>query len=655
MLSMREIPDPEGQRLVDEIIEYSGYKGRVGRVLISDLNVNSVQKAIGDIKSNAEFLPISMSALGRAVFDYVYGMNLTRVCSLVAQELGHQGVLSVGRVQTAILGMVVTRYRANKKHIKEPFYDVFAVCNINNQEYKFKFSPTKEIINKYPDKFDDKNRIIDEVFAKQVAAFADQQQGEITFAENKINKQQAALPFSLSSLQREASRVYGIAIDKTLEITQQLREKFHLITYNRTDCSYLPVGHHDLAPQLLKTIGKLIPELQPSIDIANPSIKHKAYNDKKISAHHAIEPTESSMANLNDLTKEQRLVYELICRKYTALFLPPCEKAVSKVELTVKNVFVFKTSNSKEIKKGWKSIFNKDGDVTEDDDEQDKQLDHSESGSGDLTQLQTGQLLQIGHTPLKQGWTTPPALYNMDTLLLDMNNAAKYIVDPRLRQILIDRDKDSQQNGGIGTPATQASILKTLFERPFIKISKKNIIPTDIGEEFFDALPDFATQVDLTAYWQEKMNLLSKGTITIQQFQDQVDQFVTKAVHTVKEKGLKISSSDRVFYECPKCKKQLRFFAKYKFWNCSGYPNCDAKYPDIAGRPDLNAKPKPKAEITDFDCPKCNKNKLSKRVNAKGDWYSCMGYPKCKGAFNLNDGKLTEIIFKKKTTSKPKK
>ena len=650
MLSMREIPDPEGQRLVDEIIEYSGYKGRVGRVLISDFNVTAVKKAISEIRPNSEFQPISMSALGRAIFDYVYGMNLTRVCSLVAQELGHQGVLSVGRVQTAILGMVVTRYRANKKHIKEPFYDVYAVCNINNQDYKFKFSPSTELINKYPDKFDDKNRIIDEMFAKQIAAFADQQQGEITFAENKINKQQAPLPFNLSSLQREANRVYGLAIDKTLEITQQLREKFHLITYNRTECSYLPVGHHDLAPQLLKTIGKLIPELQPSIDIADPDIKHKAYNDKKMSAqaHHAIEPTENSMTNLNELTKDQRLVYELICRKYTALFLPPCEKAVSKVELTVKNVFTFKASNTREIKKGWKSIFNRDGDVTEDEDEQ---SEPSDSGSGDLTQLQTGQLLPIGNTPIKQGWTTPPALYTLDTLLLDMNNAAKYIVDPRLRQILIDRDKDSQQNGGIGTPATQASILKTLFDRPFIKISKKNIIPTDIGLEFFDALPDFATQVDLTAYWQEKMNLLLTGNMTIQQYQDQVEQYVNKAVYMVKEKGLKIGSSDRVHYVCPKCSKQLRFFAKYKFWNCSGYPDCDAKYPDIAGRPDLNAKPK----LTDFDCPKCNKHKLSKRANAKGDWYSCTGYPKCKGAFNLKDGDLTEIIFKKKTASKPKK
>ncbi|WP_318441585.1 DNA topoisomerase 3 [Photobacterium leiognathi] len=641
-------PDPEGQRLVDEVLEYYKYKGRVGRVLISDLNATAVRKAVAEIRPNDEFKPISMSALGRAIFDYVYGMNLTRTCSLVAQDLGYDGVLSVGRVQTAILGMVVTRYRANKKHIKEPFYDVFAVCNFNGQEYRFKLSPSEQLVSKFPDKFDDKNRIKDQALANQLAAYVSQQgKGEISSTDHKISKIQPPLPFSLSSLQREANRVYGLAIDKTLEITQTLREKHHLITYNRTDCSYLPTDHHRLAPTLLDTINKLVPSLQPVIPYTDTNIKCKAFNDKKIEAHHAIEPTESSKANLNDLSDDERKVYELICRKYTALFLPPAENAVSKVEMTVGN-FLFKASRTQEIKKGWKVIFNKEGDVTED--ENDDADSNGESGTGDLTKLQQGQFLDINDAPLKQGFTTPPALYTMDTLLQDMNNAAKYITDERLRNILLERDKDSAQNGGIGTPATQAGIIANLYSRKFIKDSKKNVIPTAIGEEFFDALPSFAVKVDLTAYWQEQMDMLAKGTTSITQFQDRVEKFVNSAVYNVKENGLNIKSVNRVHYSCPQCQSKLRFMAKHKFWSCSNYPTCTASFPDVAGRPDLNAKPKAKAEETDHDCPKCNKHKLGKRKSDKGFvWYSCSGYPKCKGSFTLEDGELKPLEFKKKT------
>ncbi len=412
-----------------------------------------------------------MSALGRAIFDYVYGMNLTRTCSLIAQDSGYDGVLSVGRVQTAILGMIVTRYRANKNHVKEPFYDVFAVCNYNGQEYRFKLSPNEQLISKFPDKFDDKHRIIDQALANQLADYLSQTgNGEITVSEHKISKVQPPLPFSLSSLQREASRIYGIAIDKTLEITQSLREQHHLITYNRTDCSYLPTDHHCLAPTLLNTINKLVPSLQPVIPYTDPSIKCKAFNDKKIEAHHAIEPTESSKTNLDDLTDSERKIYELICRRYTALFLPPAENAVSKVEMTV-GLFVLKASRTQEIKKGWKAIFNKPGDNT--DDEKDAES-NDDNGTGNLTALQNGQLLDICDTSLRQGFTSAPALYTIDTLLQDMNNAGKYITDERLRNILLERDKKTvHKNGGIGTPATQAGIIANLYNRNFIKDSKK--------------------------------------------------------------------------------------------------------------------------------------------------------------------------------------
>lgn len=644
--------DAAGQRLVDEVLEYNNYKGRTGRILVSDLSPTAVRKAVTKIRPNSKFQDLSMSELGRSIFDYIYGMNLSRVCTLVAQDLGYDGILSIGRVQTAILGLVVKRYRANKKHVKTPFYDVFAIFNVNGQEYRFKLAPSKDLVDKFPDNFDDKNRIIDQQFANQIGNFINSQgTGEITSTDHKISKIQPPLPFSLSSLQREASRVYGIAIDKTLELTQNLREKHHLITYNRTDCSYLPTEHHQLAPTLLATINKLVPSLQPVIPYTDPSIKGKAFNDKKIEAHHAIEPTESNKANISDLTEDERKIYELICRKYTALFLPPAENAVSKVELAIGN-FLFKASRTQEIKKGWKVIFNKDGDITNEDDDADEDADN-DNGTGDLTKLIQGQIVNIDSTALKQGLTSPPALYTMDTLLQDMNNAGKYVEDARLREILLERDKDSAQNGGIGTPATQAGIIANLYSRNFIKNDKKNVVPSVIGEELHDALPSFAVKVDLTAYWQEQMLMLSKGTFSIEQFQDRVDKFVNSAVYNIKENGLNIKSINRVHYSCPQCQSKLRFMSKHKFWSCSNYPDCTSSFPDIAGRPDLNAKPKAKAENTEHNCPKCNKHKLGKRKSDKGFvWYGCTDYPKCKASFTLDNGEFKPLEFKK---SSPKK
>ncbi|HIF9337802.1 TPA: DNA topoisomerase [Photobacterium damselae] len=640
--------DQEGQRLVDEVLEYFQYDGYVERVLISDFNKESVIKAVQQQKPNSEFYPISMMAKARSNFDYIYGMNLSRVCTLVGQAAGYDGVLSVGRVQTAIIGLVVVRYRANKNHVKEPFYEIYAVCNFNGQEYRFKFAPTKQIVDKYPTMFDEKNRINNEGFAKQLANIFEQCGSlEIKTLEHKTAKVQPPLLFSLMNLQREANRVLNLTPEETLNITQKLREKHQLITYNRTDCCYLPTEHHKDAPGLLNVIGRLLPEFSAVIPHTNPSQKSKAFNDKKIEAHHAISPTLTSKTDLSELKDIEKQVYLLICRRYLAQFLPYCEQAKSNVELVMNNCFVFKANSTNETIPGWKSIFRLQGDDVNNHDDDNEEDNHK---NGNLTQLSKGQVLSLSSTQTRQGFTTPPAIYTMDTLMADMNDAGKYVHNPRLKEILLERDKDSAQNGGIGTPATQASILAGLFKHNFLKMSKKQVIPTSVGEDFFDALPSFATQVDLTAYWQEKMNLIGKGKITIEQFDDQVDQFVTKAVFDIKENGLKIKSAERVHYKCPKCGNKLRFHSKFKFWSCSTYPECDAKYPDVAKRPDFNAKPKAPAKKSDLICPKCNEHNLVIRTNSRGDWYGCSGYPNCKAAFKMEDDKLVEMEFKKKAT-----
>ncbi len=625
-------PDEEGQLLVDELLEYLGCQVPVKRILINDNNTQVVKKSLTQLRSNSEFAGLSASAEARSVADQLYGYNMTRMYTLAAQQKGHQGVLSVGRVQTPILGMVVRRDRLNAAHQKSLFYTVkgtFTFLGPAKEEKKV----TAVYQVQEGDPADEKNRLSDKTFAETIATHVTGKEAVIKATATKDKKQSAPLPYNLLKLQADASRKFNLKPDQVLSITQSLREKHKLITYNRSDCEYLSDEQHKDACSVLVAIAGTASALTGAAKAANPSFKSKAFNSRKVSAHHGIVPTQTT-GDFSQLSVAEQKIYLLIARAYVAQFFPLHQYQETKTTIECEQHPVtgkplqFSTGSKVTIHPGWQVLYKNDKGNDEINSEGDT------DNKNDLRALQQGQQGQCQQAKADEKETKPPALYTMSSLLKDLTRTAKYIEDPALRKLLQDKDKDKAgEHGGIGTPATRSTIIKNLFDRRFLTEKGKYIIPTPLGSEFFDLLPDKATRPDMTALWHEQQKDIKQGVLPVNQFIGGLVIYLQKEVAEVKTHGLDIKVKGTV---CPQCNTAILGRRKGKkgfFWGCSAYPECKALYPDQKGKPALNATPKTKLIISsEYQCKTCGKGliKRTSKKNKKLFFWGCSGFPLCK-------------------------
>lgn len=269
--------DREGQILVDEAISYCGaskYKiDNALRCLISDMNPSAVSKAVNNLKPNKEFLPLAVSALARARADWLYGLNMTRLCTLQGQKSGYQGVLSIGRVQTPILGLVVNRDIEIENFVSKPFYEVIAKIKTNGgEQYQGKWKPSKAC-EPY---MDEDKRVLSKKLALNVVKRIKNQQGKVLKVSQDKKHQKAPLLFSLSGLQISAAKAFGMSAKQVLDICQQLYEKHKLITYPRSDCQYLPTDHINDIPSVTKAIKLVSSKLATMLIPADLKRKSRA-------------------------------------------------------------------------------------------------------------------------------------------------------------------------------------------------------------------------------------------------------------------------------------------------------------------------------------------------------------------------------------------
>ncbi|MCB1584570.1 MAG: DNA topoisomerase 3, partial [Xanthomonadales bacterium] len=460
-------PDEEGQLLVDEIIEYSKSSVPVKRVLINDNNTKVVQKSLANLRDNAEFHGFSQAAEARSVGDQLYGYNLSRAYTLKAQEKGMQGVLSVGRVQTPVLGMVVRRERENKAHKKAYYYNVNGVFDVSGCQFPARYQVSDS------DTQDDNGRLIDEEQARKIATAVSGQSAKVVKAETKNKKELAPLPYNLLKLQTDASRKFGYKPDQVKQITQDLREKHKLITYNRSDCEYLSDEQHADAQGILSAIATTAPLLAKASTNADPNVKGRAFNSSKVSAHHAIIPTEAT-ANFAKLSEPEQKIYMLIARQYIAQFWPDRIYEQTILELDVGG-HIFSAIANVTIQQGFKVLYKND--------QGNEDLKSNEDDlNADLRSIKNGDIGRCIDAKSEQKETKPPALYTIATLLSDLTRVAKYIKDERLKKLLIEKDKDKAgEHGGIGTPATRDTIIKGLFDRGKNRKKGKSIVATELG------------------------------------------------------------------------------------------------------------------------------------------------------------------------------
>ncbi|WP_173496389.1 DNA topoisomerase III [Shewanella sp. ISTPL2] len=510
-------PDREGQLLVDEVIAYLGVTGdklhQTQRLLISDLNPQAVKRALTQLRSNREFIPLSTSALARSRADWLYGMNMTRAYTIQGKKVGYQGVLSVGRVQTPLLGLVVRRDEEIAHFQSKPFYEVLAHLATEKQEtFSAKWQPS-EACQPY---MDEEGRVLARGLAQNVVSRISDKPALVTQLVAKDKKQNPPLPYSLSALQIDAAKRFGMSAKDVLDTCQSLYERHKLITYPRSDSRYLPVEQHNLAPSVLKAISDGAAELLQGADAPDPRLKSKAWDDKKVDAHHAIVPTEKT-ANLSSLSQRERQLYLHVARQYLAQFYPAYCYSETTVQVTIEGG-LFNTKARQDKSLGWKQLFarqepngskasgNKSTEESagKDDEENDEFI-------GQLPPLKLGQALHCTRGELLEKNTQPPKAFNDATLLGVMTGISRYVTDPEIRKILKETD-------GLGTEATRAGIIELLFKRGFLQRLGKSIVSTDVGKGLINSLPASATTPDMTALWEASLNGICHKETSYQAF-----------------------------------------------------------------------------------------------------------------------------------------
>lgn len=351
-------PDREGQLLVDEVIDYckvpKSKKETVQRLLISDLNLSAVKRALQGLRSNREFIPLSVSALARSRADWLYGMNMSRAYTLLGKKVGYQGVLSVGRVQTPVLGLVVRRDEEIEHFIPHDYFTLDALIPYQNgTEYfdiRARWKPSEACLPWQ----DEEGRVTNRKLVDNVASRIANQPATVTESEQDQTKQAAPLPYSLSALQIDAAKRYNFSAQQVLDLCQSLYEKHKLITYPRSDCRYLPKEHLAQAPDVVAAIANNAQEMVTAVNDADLSLRSKAWNDSKVDAHHAIIPTPKK-ASVNALSGHEMKVYQLIARQYLMQFYPAAIYAEAKLVFNIAGG-IFIAKGRQLLSAGWKVL-----------------------------------------------------------------------------------------------------------------------------------------------------------------------------------------------------------------------------------------------------------------------------------------------------------
>ncbi len=493
-------PDRVGQILVDEVINYSGVsktkREATKRCLINDMNPAAIQKALNNLKPNTDFIPLATSALARARADWLYGINMTRLCTLLGQAVGYQGVLSIGRVQTPVLGLVVHRDQEIENFISKPFYEVFVNLKAVDQSvFRAKWKPSAAC-EPY---MDEDGRVLLKKLAETVVQKVAGKTGVIKAVAKDQKKQYAPLPYSLSALQIDASKRFNLNAQRTLDICQQLYERHKLITYPRSDCRYLPLGHYAERQQVTAAIRKTSEALANAVAGADLTIQSKAWNDGEVGAHHAIIPTATSTDGAR-LSKEELQIYELIARQYLMQFYPPFVYAEHQIDSEIAGG-LFIAREKTVIAQGWKTLLLGDRNTEPD----------SEFSKTQLPDLKVGDAVDCIDATLDEKQTTPPKHFTDATLLAAMTGISRYVTDPEIKKILRETD-------GLGTEATRAGIIELLFKRHFLTKIGKEIHATPVGRNLINSLPSVMVVPDMTAHWEAQLEAICEKRLKYRDF-----------------------------------------------------------------------------------------------------------------------------------------
>lgn len=535
-------PDDEGQLIVDELLDYLGYTGKVERVYVNDNIEKNIVKAFNHLVPNDECRGVGNAAYARQMADMAFGVNETR---LATKKLG--ALFTVGRVQTPTLGLVVNRDEAIENHIEQKYYELCATgnCADADEEPVFKFKPDKALLAGEKHLFEpDALHRLKEIFDGTTQTF------ETKVSDKTVNPQ---LPYNLTVLLSDMSHLYGFSAAKTQQITQDLRDKYKAITYNRSDSQYLKEEHFAEAKQVLTQAMK---NLGTSWDL-DYSIHSKAFNDANVTAHHGIIPQEAD-APVRKMTPDEAKVYRAIVERYAAQFLPPAVYDVSESRFAVESgEFVCTLQKLKSA--GFKATFGSTG--KEDEDKEDSLW------------LDAGiHRLESVICTIDEKTTAPPKPYTEGTLIADMASIAKYVKDPEMQAVLKKKDDGKKgEHGGIGTTATRSSIIEGLKMRGYLEERNNKIRATDKAKAFYHLLPNEIKGADLTAKWWLIQQDVAEGKTDVNAIQHSVIEVFKDHFDTAYAGASIAAGNATAVGTCPLCGKDV---VQKKTKNGSSYYTC---------------------------------------------------------------------------------
>ena len=559
-------PDREGQLLVDEGLNELGVLRTkpIRRILLNALDEKSVADALRSLHSNDEFVGLRNSALARSRADWLIGMNLSRIYTIRARAAGYPNTVSVGRVQTPTMGLVVRREIEIRQFRPVTFFTPRILWQHENGSFLTKWKP-REL-----DGVDGEGRIIEKNVAERIIIEVKNSPAKISSVEQKKGTAAQRLPYSLSALQIDAGKVFGYSPQDVLDAQQSFYEKKYT-SYPRSDCDYLPENQLADKDTILENLAAFSAPFSAFAEKADRRIKSRAWNDKKISAHHAIIPT-TVCPNYVELTEMEKNLYDLVARAYIAQFYSPQEFLSTKIEVSVGEE-IFTASGKVILQDGWKALYQKQTDDKAKDDADEVQ---------NLPGVREGDSVTYQDGKIQEGVTKPPPRFTPATLLKAMKEIHKYVKDKELKETL-------KECSGIGTEATRAEVIEVIRKRGYVRLEKNNFVPNELGISLCKILPDKIIFPDITAQWENDLDAISSGSMSVEDFSAQQEVYVRELLENAKTSTI---TPPKNIVKCPQCDKAMvrRKGMKGFFWACSGYPECKATLPDKNGKPDAAPK-----------------------------------------------------------------
>jgi len=533
----------EGELIQRWVLLKAQCKLPLKRLWISSLTEEALKEGFNKLKEGSDYDALFAAGNARAIGDWLLGINASRLYTLKYGK--GKAVLSIGRVQTPTLALIVNRYNEIQSFIPQPYWEIKTLYK------EVLFNSTK---GKYSSKEE----------AQKVLEAIKEEEFEVISYTKKKGKEQPPKLFDLTALQVECNKKYNFSADETLKYIQSLYEK-KLVTYPRVDTTFLPTDMYPKVEGILKGLKPYTQFTQKVLQNKIPKTK-KVFDDKKITDHHAIIPTGVAPGNM---PIEQKKVYDTIARRFIAVFYPNCIVSNTTV-LGKAGETEFKATGKVIVEPGWRELYPK------------KQTDNSKQGEQIMPEFTKGE--KGPHEPdLLEKETSPPKMYTEASLLRAMETAGKLVQDEDLR--------DAMKENGIGRPSTRANIIETLFKRKYIVRQRKNLVPTSTGVELIATIQnELLKSAELTGRWEKKLRQIERGSYDAKDFMGEMKSMVSELVVDVKKqsgksitiieekkpekkstKKAKNKTSENDI-KCPKCNEGIILKGKNAF-GCSNYKN----------------------------------------------------------------------------------